>query len=60
MKNKNKYAFEIIDDAEDVTVCFDFNRYNTLRSEGWRIRRIHNKKILENLEALIQHIQRLC
>jgi len=58
--HKNKYAFYIRDTPEDKNVCFDFDRYIALRNEGWKIRHIHNKKILEKPEELIEYIQRLC
>jgi len=58
--NKNKYALEIIDNLRDEYGSFDFNRYKDLRFEGWRIRRLENKEISNNIDDLVKNIQRLC
>jgi very-short-patch-repair endonuclease len=58
--NKNKYALEIIDNPGDEYASFDFNRYNDLRFEGWRIRRLENKEIPDNIDDLVKNIKRLC
>lgn len=58
--HKNKYAFEINDTPEDKNTCFDYDRYKVLRSEGWKIRHIHDKEILEKPDELIKYVQRLC
>jgi len=58
--HKSKYALEIIDNLQDKHDSFDYDRYTALRSEGWKIRQFKNQEILDNLEVLVKHIQRLC
>ncbi|MBN2602659.1 MAG: AAA family ATPase [Candidatus Thermoplasmatota archaeon] len=58
--NKSKYALDILDTFQDEYSSFDFNRYNDLRSEGWKIRQIQSNEILNNFDGLIENMKRLC
>ena len=58
--NRSKYTIDIIDDLQDKNGSIDFNRYDDLRSEGWKIRYMKREDIINNLDGVIYGIMRFC